>query len=120
MTITEWMQTAYRTSQGKGFEAYEYGEAGIDRRLLLVVGELVEAQNELRNGHTPQEIYFHEENTIEYMPLPKPEGFPIELADAVLRIFNIASRYGIDLEHAITLKHHYNQTRPYKHGGKAF
>lgn len=49
---------------------------------------------------------------------PKPEGFGIELADAVIRIGDLAARMGIDLSAAIVLKHEYNKTRPHRHGNK--
>ena len=48
----------------------------------------------------------------------KPKGIAIELADAVIRILDYCGRYGIDIEKAIEIKHEYNKTRPYKHGGK--
>lgn len=50
--------------------------------------------------------------------LLKPEGIPSELADAVIRIFDMCGYYGIDLEKAIDEKMAYNKTRSYKHGGK--
>lgn len=46
----------------------------------------------------------------------KPEGFPIELADAVIRIMDLAERLGIDLAEMINLKMAYNSTREYMHG----
>lgn len=48
----------------------------------------------------------------------KPEGIPAELADIVIRVMDCAVRYGIDLGQEIELKHAYNKTRPYRHGGK--
>lgn len=48
----------------------------------------------------------------------KPEGIPSELADIVIRVFDICEYYGIDLEKAILEKHDYNVTRPFLHGGK--
>jgi hypothetical protein len=79
----------------------------VDRALLLTIGELVEAQNELREGHSITEVYFNGE---------KPEGFVIELADAVIRIFNLAAGHGLDIQKAIEVKASYNETRPFKHG----
>ncbi len=48
----------------------------------------------------------------------KPEGIPIELADVIIRILDYCAFAGIDIEEAIQIKHEYNKTRPYKHGGK--
>jgi hypothetical protein len=53
-----------------------------------------------------------------YQPYGKPEGFPIELADAVIRILDLAESLGIDIEAAMVLKHEYNKSRPERHGKK--
>jgi len=50
--------------------------------------------------------------------LRKPEGIVIELADTIIRILDYCGYAGIDIEEAIRIKHEYNKTRPYKHGGK--
>lgn len=49
----------------------------------------------------------------------KPEGVPTELADVVIRVFDLAGWLGIDLASAIREKMRFNKTRPYRHGGKA-
>lgn len=68
-----------------------------------------EAVEEYRKGRDPREIYYNGE---------KPEGIPIELADAVIRILDYCEFAGIDLESAISIKARYNESRPYRHGGK--
>lgn len=50
--------------------------------------------------------------------LGKPEGIASELADILIRVFDYAGAYGIPLGEAVIRKHFYNQTRPYRHGGK--
>ena len=105
----------------------------IDRKLLLAVGELTEAQNELRDGRGVLDLYFHEgyeEDDIEYAPADnkhalrlaaageKPEGFGIELADVLIRVINLMSDLGIDAEDMIRIKSAYNNTRPLMHGKK--
>ena len=39
-----------------------------------------------------------------------------ELADIVIRAFDLSKRLGFDILIAIQAKHSYNLTRPYKHG----
>jgi hypothetical protein len=43
-----------------------------------------------------------------------------ELSEALeeYRILDYCGKKGIDIEEAIRIKHKYNKTRPYKHGGK--
>jgi len=48
----------------------------------------------------------------------KPEGVAVELADCIIRILDYCGKEGIDIEAILKIKHDYNKTRPYKHGGK--
>jgi NTP pyrophosphatase (non-canonical NTP hydrolase) len=87
----------------------------IMEKLMLVVTEIAEAAEEHRNYKTGDGIY--------YSPSPdtmdgKPEGFGIELADTVIRIFDLAEYLGIDMQKCIEIKMKYNTTRSLRHGGK--
>lgn len=45
-----------------------------------------------------------------------PEGIPTELADVLIRAFDIAGAYGIDLDVAVQAKMDANGLRTYRHG----
>ena len=140
---------------------------------VMIHCELSEAVEEYRNGHGFTEIYYNDDG--------KPEGVPVELADAVIRLLDAAVEYaphymeprlrdelpeafgvfierchdlvsciarggdtttqhfrlqdrtymrliglieawfetnGMDLWRVCRMKHEYNKTRPYRHGGK--
>ena len=49
----------------------------------------------------------------------KPEGVTSELADVLIRIFDMAQVYNLDLGGAVLEKMAYNRTRGHMHGGKA-
>ena len=51
--------------------------------------------------------------------LGKPEGIGSELADIIIRVVDMAQEHDIPVIDAVINKHAYNQTRPWKHGGKA-
>lgn len=106
MHLNDVCAEAYQTAKEHGFhnESRTLGDL-----LMLIVSELAEALEEYRNGHRPNDIYFADH---------KPEGVPIEIADAVIRIGDLCSRYAIDLDSAVRMKMDYNKGRPFKHEGK--
>jgi NTP pyrophosphatase (non-canonical NTP hydrolase) len=109
-TLTEWQYDVWKVSEDHGFHAAEINS--IDTKLMLIVSELAEAQDEIRSGHGPTEVYYKSEEP------DKPEGFPVELADALIRILDLAEIVGIDIAAMVDLKTAYNETRPYLHGRK--
>jgi hypothetical protein len=48
----------------------------------------------------------------------KPCGIPSEIADVIIRALHFSGKHRIDIEQAVREKMLYNETRPYKHGGK--
>lgn len=71
----------------------------ISTLLMLIVGEVAEAQEGLRNNDT--------------------DNFKEELADIAIRLADMCGGLGIDLQKEIINKMKINADRPYKHG-KAF
>jgi NTP pyrophosphatase (non-canonical NTP hydrolase) len=123
------------TSVRHGWWADE--EAGstksIPEKLMLIVSEVSEALEEYRmkdklpdgfhflgqryqKGKTGLVFEFRKGGSGKPM---KPLGFRSELADIVIRVMDLAERHGIDLQKDIEEKMLFNETRPYRHGGKA-
>lgn len=106
MKINEMSQEAHQTSLEKGW--YENTRTFGDL-IALQHSELSEALEEHRAGRLDTEIYYEG---------AKPCGIPIELADLLIRVGDMAYAAGINLEEALRIKMDYNKTRPHRHGGK--
>lgn len=50
--------------------------------------------------------------------LCKPQGVASEMADVLIRLLDMSSRYNVDLAAEYERKIAYNCTRPYRHGGR--
>lgn len=120
MDINKLCKDAHNISISKGW--YPKEGRNIGELIALIHSELSEALEEARkllfkNTKNNNYTYFliDEETQKE-----KPEGFSIEIADAVIRIADMCGYLGIDLEKAIKTKMAYNKIRSNKHGGKIF
>jgi len=96
-------------SMRKGPKRQRAIEVTIPEKLMLIVSEASEALEDYRNANFLQ---------LDFEVSGKPIGFASELADVVIRCFDLAGALGIDLQDAIIQKHKYNKTRPFRHGGK--
>lgn len=137
MTITDLVKNAHQNAVEHGFwdDPPEFGTS-----IALIHSELSEALEEVRAGRP---AVYHpcnaggvcceddgsaecgsrvwNPNTPEIFckaKSKKPEGYAIELADAVIRIADLCGYLEIDLEAAIREKMEYNASRPFKHGKK--
>jgi NTP pyrophosphatase (non-canonical NTP hydrolase) len=104
------VQRAYDYAKRNGFYDNENGQSLV-LKLLLIHSEVSEAAEELKAGRDPLELRYRESDG-------KPEGFGIEVADILIRCFDMAGFLGLDLERLIQSKMDFNETRPYKHGDK--
>lgn len=107
-TITQWQTDAYENSKAHGWwEGVTLDVNTTLAKLALIHSEVSEALEGVRVGAP------------EYEEVKgKPEGVGIELADVLIRIFDLAEAKGYDLEKCLAIKHAYNVSRPHRHGGK--
>lgn len=143
LTVNDMVKRSYETAKAKGWHDKP---ATFGDRIALIhseASEALEAFRELDNDSYDairQPIYRNTEtkqltrDRIRYVPhtyacadfitgvndvvLNKPEGVASELADVVIRVADLCGLYGIDLETALEEKMAFNDTRPYRHGGK--
>lgn len=142
-SITQYVEEAHQNAVNKGWwdEPRSVAEC-----IALIHSEASEALEDIRNGKRPDEEWYEgNRDAIDYESDEdgivssvimvnadgsrgiassqinscwKPCGVPSELADIIIRVFDLAGRYNIDLERAIDEKMAYNATRPARHGGK--
>lgn len=128
MNIKQMTKEIHENADAKGWWETErsFGEI-----IALCHSELSEALEEYRNQKPPVyvvrdtsaypqiENYYQDITEIDdFRADEKPEGTAVELADCIIRILDYCGKTEIDIEKIIKLKHEYNKTRPYRHGGK--
>jgi NTP pyrophosphatase (non-canonical NTP hydrolase) len=108
--ITYWMTKGLATSRAKGWWP------SLDRTDVL---KRVPEQLALIHSEVSEALECYRVDDMEPRSKDgKPEGFGSELADVVIRTLNLAAALGIDLEAEVKAKSEFNETRPFRHGGK--
>ncbi len=141
-TLSYLQQRAFNTAVDKGWwpkEDLPLRETKLIAEKLLLVGtEIAEGFEDIREHKSVTQNFYTKKGTTQVwnsevrqfeqvtyeMSVPpwtggKPCGFPSEMADVVIRVLDLCGAAGIDLEGAILEKMAFNDTRPYRHGGKA-
>ena len=91
----------YTMNKANGF--WDGAQDSFGQKIALVHSELSEALEADRKGLMDDKLLDR-------------EGREVELADAMIRIFDLAGRYDLDLGGALMAKIAFNASRPYKHG----
>ena len=106
MEIKEFAKECQEIRESKGFTTTKEEMLG---KLMLVVSEIAEAAEFVRDDNWSSW----------YSGNGKPEGFIFELADAMIRIGDISSTLGYELDAVIRIKLDYNRSRPSLHGRRS-
>lgn len=123
MGIKEISKKINANAHAKGF-----WDNGVDvpEKLMLIVSEVSEAMEADRidkrafEGTASQVLTLADDEFIDHFWGDVKDTFEDELADAAIRIFDLAYEMGIDLSSHIEAKVRYNATRPKMHGGKKY
>lgn len=128
MKLNEAVKYAYEIAEEKGWHDQPRSELEVHALIHSEVAEATEAIREGKNiAHQLKkeereagfyDFVLHDIEDFEPVEGLKPEGHPIELVDAVIRIFDWFGEKGIDFEKLFKAKCEYNKTRPYRHGKK--
>lgn len=109
-----WHDAYHRAVEVRRLLGPEFDQALTDHivaKTYLISTEVSEAIEEIRAGLAPTENYTGANS--------KPEGYPSELADVIIRALDLAYMLDIDIDAAVQEKLAYNATRGHLHGGKA-
>lgn len=115
--LTEQGRRIHGIARAKGFYDRPHN---LVEHLALMHSEISEALEELRKPPQPglaittQHVYFE----LDKDGRDKPEGFVVELADALIRILDTMTYVGVDIDAVVKLKVDYNEGREFMHGGR--
>lgn len=122
-SINKLAEAAYKNAVDKGF--YENKAFNLAEKLLLIHSEVSEALEADRRGSYIRRVVVIELLQIkddkdfeEAFKVQAKDTFGDELADIMIRVMDLATHKGIDLESYIQAKMRYNSLRPYKHNKK--
>lgn len=109
VTLNDWSDIAFHDASKKGFHD---GRTEIGTLLMLIVSELGEAlEADRKDMHTKRKVSDLEEFASEIK-----DTFEDEIADTIIRLFDLCGYLDIDIEYHVRKKMEYNRTRPEKHG----
>ena len=123
ITLNDYRDKCYEAAKKKGFHEKEHNFGEL---LMLIVSELSEALEADRIGfwscyrelRTPIKTINDLDNFTDWYDYRIKGSVEEEIADAIIRLFDLAGVYDIDLDYHVALKLKYNEFRLYRHGKK--
>lgn len=94
----------FKGNQAKGFWDMGIKNRNMGEMIALMHSELSECLENFRKGAKPDDH------------LPQYPGWQVELADTIIRIFDLCGAWNVPIGEIIIQKLVYNQSRPFKHG----
>ncbi len=113
LSLKELGARAFESAKNRGFHDEPID---IPRALMLIVSELSEALEADRNNRRADLSAMNADPSKKSFEMYVKDTFEDELADAIIRLLDLSTTLGIDIETHIALKLKYNETRGYKHG----
>ena len=113
--------------EGNKLRGFDVSKENIGQTLMLVVSELAEALEADRKGKHADLVAYEKRLEDINNGRRKFKGphmftedikdtFEDEIADSIIRLFDLCGGFGIDIEKHIDLKLQYNATREFMHG----
>jgi NTP pyrophosphatase (non-canonical NTP hydrolase) len=133
LDLAEFAKAVTKTAHEHGWwEDPKTGEPtsrNMGEMLMLMTSELAEGLEAWRDGEPELWYKYPNRAPARYEDQPellingeiilgKPCGLASEFADTIIRILDTCETLGIPLIEALIRKAAYNETRPYRHGGK--
>lgn len=131
MNLTQLSKEIYEENKTRGFDV---AKENLGQTLMLIVSELSEALEADRKDRSASLRTYLDvfdgadrvcETSIEFGIAKKTafevhikDTFEDEIADAIIRLFDLCGAFNIDIEAHVREKRWYNSTRDYKHGKK--
>lgn len=111
-SLDDFAKATFALAKEKGWHDADLEPRNPYELLALLHSEITEMLECLRNGESP--------NLARYRVGAdgKPTGLVSEAADVLIRLAAMAGYFGWDLGRAVIEKHAFNETRPFRHGGK--
>lgn len=102
--FAEMQRRAHALMVSKGFWPKDKKTRNVGEQIALIHSELSEGMEGYRQGNPPDD------------KVPEFNALEAELADAILRIMDLAEGLNLNVGEALVRKHAFNEGRQHKHG----